>query len=164
MIQIEWWSRSSDDPYWVMIQIQWWWSSSDDPDQVMIQIQWWWSRSSDVDPDPWWCPMMIQIERWSRFKEWRLLEDSEDSRCRWWDDPVDIEKKTSAENCVERIPSYLRGSFDVYVTLECISYIYCNPMSILGCTWVMSCPDVPIGNIYNVNKSCQVILGNPPIV
>ena len=27
----------------------------------------------------------------------------------------------------------------------------------------MSCPDVPIGRIYNVNKSCQVIVGNPPI-
>ena len=28
----------------------------------------------------------------------------------------------------------------------------------------MSCPDVPIERIYNVNKSCQVIVGNPPIV
>ena len=28
----------------------------------------------------------------------------------------------------------------------------------------MSCPDVPIGRFYNVNKSCQVIAGNPPIV
>ena len=27
----------------------------------------------------------------------------------------------------------------------------------------MSCPDVPIGRFYNVNKSCQVIVGNPPI-
>ena len=55
---------------------------------------------------------------------------------------------------------------DVYVTLECISLvflIYCNPMFIPGCTWVMSCPDVPIENFYNVNKSCQVIVGNPPI-
>ena len=36
MIQIQWWSRSSDD-------VQWWSRSNDD-------IQWWWSRSSD-DPD-----------------------------------------------------------------------------------------------------------------
>ena len=60
MIQIEqWWSISSDDldPA-VMIQIERWSKSSDDPDPV----QWWWSRSSD-DPDP---VMMIQIERWSR--------------------------------------------------------------------------------------------------
>ena len=28
----------------------------------------------------------------------------------------------------------------------------------------MSCPDVPIGRIYNVKKSCQVIVGNSPIV
>ena len=27
----------------------------------------------------------------------------------------------------------------------------------------MSCPDVSIGSFYNVNKSCQVIVGNPPI-
>ena len=27
----------------------------------------------------------------------------------------------------------------------------------------MSCPYVPIRNICNVNKSCQVIVGNPPI-
>ena len=59
------------------------------------------------------------------------------------------------------------GGVDVYVTSESISLvflIYCNPMSIPGCTWVMSCPDVPIGKVYNVNKSCQVIVGNPPIV
>ena len=27
----------------------------------------------------------------------------------------------------------------------------------------MSCSDVSIGSFYNVNKSCQVIVGNPPI-
>ena len=27
----------------------------------------------------------------------------------------------------------------------------------------MSCPSVPIGRLYNVNKSRQVIVGNPPI-
>ena len=41
--------------------------------------------------------------------------------------------------------------------------IYYNPMFILGCYHVMSCPDVSIGRFYNVNKSCQVIVGNPPI-
>ena len=52
MIQIEWWSKSSDDdPDRVMIQIQWCWSKSrddldpvmmshDDPDREMIQIRW----------------------------------------------------------------------------------------------------------------------------
>ena len=27
----------------------------------------------------------------------------------------------------------------------------------------MSCPNVPIEKFYNVNKSCKVIVGNPPI-
>ena len=94
------------DPDRAMIQIQLWWlqeiqierwsrsrsRSSDDPDPV----QWWWSRSSDDvlwrsrlrdDPDP------VMKMTWRR----RSLEDK--------DDPVDIEKKISAENRVERIPS-----------------------------------------------------------
>ena len=37
-------------------------------------------------------------------------------------------------------------------------------MFILGCYHDMSYPDVSIGRINNVNKSCQVIVGNPPIV
>ena len=51
---------------------------------------------------------------------WRWLKDSEDLRCRWWDELVDTKKKTSAKNCVERIPSKLRGSVDVFATSECI--------------------------------------------
>ena len=46
--------------------------------------------------------------------------------------------------------------------------MYCALMFILGsiCNIIESChaPDVPIGRFYNVNKSCQVIVGNPPIV
>ena len=106
MIQIKLWSRSSYDDSERS-------RSSDDPDQEMIQIQIqieWWSKSSPV--------MMIQIEWWSRSSDdvlwrsrsrddldpvmkmtwrWRWLEDK--------DDPADTKKKTSAENCVERIPS-----------------------------------------------------------
>ena len=41
--------------------------------------------------------------------------------------------------------------------------MYCTPMFISRIFWVMSCPDVPIGSFYIVNKSCQVIVGNPPI-
>ena len=51
--------------------------------------------------------------------------------------------------------------FEVYLL---VFLIYCNPMFILRCYYVMSWPYVPIGNIYNVNKSCQVIVGNPHIV
>ena len=79
-IQIELWSRSSYDDSERS-------RSSDDPNPV----QWWWSRSSD-DPDPVMMYYddpdreMIQIHmNW----RWRWLEDE--------DDPIDAEKKTSAE-------------------------------------------------------------------
>ena len=68
-----------------MIQIQ---SSDDDPDLEMM---------FDDDPDR----EMIQIQWW-----W--LEDDDDLKTKMnWrrDDPVDTEKKTSAGNCVEIIPS-----------------------------------------------------------
>ena len=94
MIQIQlWWLRE--------IQIEWWSrSSNDDPDRVMIQIQQWWSRSSD-DPDPvmmssyddldrvmiqiqWWClVMMIQIQK----RRWH--EDKDDLKTRWLGDVDD---------------------------------------------------------------------------
>ena len=79
MIQIQlWWLRE--------IRIEWWSRSSP---MMMIQIEWW-PRSSS---------MTIHIKRWSRS---RWLEDKMTLRCRWREDP---EKKTSDENCVERIPS-----------------------------------------------------------
>ena len=70
----------------------------------MIQ-QWWASSHDDTDP-----------VRKKNKMTWRLEdeEDEEDEedlktkntwRWRWRDDPVDVEKNTSAENCVERIPS-----------------------------------------------------------
>ena len=53
---------------------------------------------------------------------------------------------------------------DVYVTSKCILLCIlcivpqCYSGMFLLCIWVMlSCHDVPIGRIYNVNKSCQVI-------
>ena len=68
---------SDDDPDPVMIFY-------DDPDRVMIQIQFY------DDPDR----EMIQMKMTWR---WRWLEDE--------DNPVDTEKKTSAENRVKRKPS-----------------------------------------------------------
>ena len=76
----------------------------------MIQ-QWWASSHDDADP-------MIKKKKMT----WRLedeeglntnmtwqLKDEEDLKTKktwtWQDDPVDVEKKTNAENCVERIPS-----------------------------------------------------------
>ena len=97
MIQIELWSRSCPER---------WSRSSDDPDLV----QWCWSRSSDdLDPvmpfydDPDREMIQIQMTWW-----WRWLEDEEDlmTEMTWrWKWSNDTEKKTSAENCVERIPS-----------------------------------------------------------
>ena len=127
VMMTQWWSISSDDDPDPVMMIQQWWSrsSDDDPDPVTI-------ANDDLDPVmiqiQWWCLMMIQIGWWSRSRDdtdpmtrrwlededdlkmkmtwkWRWLEDSEDLRCRWRDDPVDTEKKTSAKNCVERIPS-----------------------------------------------------------
>ena len=77
--------------------------------------------------------------------------------------------------------SYLQVSFAnwynwvvIFDTMDCwwncnfgmyslVFLMYCNPMFILRCTWVVSCLDVPIRRFYNVNKSCQFIVGNPPI-
>ena len=44
-----------------------------------------------------------------------------------------------------------------FIMYSLVFLIYCNPMFILGCYHVMSHPDVPIGRINNLNKSCQVI-------
>ena len=75
-------SKSIDDPDPVMMP-------SDDPDQAMIQIQWW-------------CPMMIQTEWWSRSND---EDDLKMNMLKDKDDLADTKKKTSAKNCVERIPS-----------------------------------------------------------
>ena len=139
-----------------MIQIQWLWSrsSDDDLDRVMIQIHWWWSRSSD-DLD-----LMMKYDlkmkvtwRW----RWQELDD----------DPDDREKKTCAVKlCWENTflvkrEFWCNCNFGMY---SLVFLMYCNPMFIPRCTWVMSCPEVPIGSFYNVIKSCQLNVGNPPIV
>ena len=146
MIQIEWWSRSSDD-------VQWWSRSSDDPDPVMIsnvdpdpvmmssddpdlvmmiQIEWW-SRSSDDDPDQ----VMIHIQWWNMTWRWR-----------WWelnDDPDDTEKKTYVDKlCWEntflvKMECWCNCNFRMYSS---IYLMYYTPMFILGC-------------VCNVFESCH---------
>ena len=64
MIQIEWWSRSSDDPYLVMM-FQWWSRSSDDI-SMTIQIEWWSKSNDEYD-------LKMNIT-W----RWRWLEDEDD--------------------------------------------------------------------------------------
>ena len=104
MIQIEWWSRSSEDDLdlVMIIHVKWWSKSSDDDPTVMIQIDWWFrSRSSD-GPDPMmmslrWSrssddvPEMIQIEWW-----WSRLSDDLDLvmiiHVKWWSKSSDEDK------------------------------------------------------------------------
>ena len=128
------WSRSRDDPDPEMM-LQKWSRSSNDPDpMMMIQIEWW-SRSEDEDD------LKMQMTRWSREED------------QWW--------KLCRENTfLVKRECWCNCNFGMY---SLVFLMYCNPMFILGCTWVMSCPDVPIKRFYNVNKSCQVIVGNPPI-
>ena len=147
MIQIEWWSRSSDDDLAVMIQIQWWWSSSDDLDPVMI-IQQWWSRSSD-DLD---LVMMIQIQWWSRSSDDDLDQDEDDLKMkmtwRWRgldNDPNDTEKKT----CVDKLCR--ENTF--LVKREC--WCNCN-FRMYSLVYLMYCTPIFIpGSIYNVIQSCH---------
>ena len=123
-IQIEWWSRSSsDDPDREMIQIEWWSRSSP---VMMIQIEWWsgscddvlwWSRSRD-DPDPDDLKMKMN---W----RWRWLEDE--------DDPVDTEKKTSAEKLCRKNTFLVKRECWCICNFGMYSSMYCNPMFIPGC-------------------------------
>ena len=74
MIQIEWWSRSSDDDLAVMIQ-QWWYRSSDDPYPVMMIHIEWWSRSSDDDLDRVMIQMQMNMMRTWWWSRWYREED-----------------------------------------------------------------------------------------
>ena len=151
-----WLCRTScDEKNWEIAPVmmtQWWSRSSDDLDLVMmIRIKWWSRSSDDLDLDEDEIKMkMTWIWRWQEVD----------------DDSDDIEKKTCANKlCQENTflvkrECWCNCNFGMY---SLVFLIYCNPIFIPKCTWVMSCPDVPIGRFYNVNKSCEVIVGNPPI-
>ena len=143
MLQIKWWSRLDDDP--VMIQIKWWSRLDDDP--VMIQIQWW-SRLDEYD-------LMMKMT-------WRWI---------WLDDDLyDTENKTCADKlCQENTFLVKRECWCIcnFRMHSSIYLMYCTLMFILGCVCnvIDSChtPMFIPGSFYNINKSCQVIVGNPPI-
>ena len=65
---------------------------------------------------------------------------------------------------------YVVYDVDVTVTLECIHlYFLCIVTQFLFWYVIVMylshvMPEVLIGSLYNVNKSCQVKVGNPPIV
>ena len=178
---------ASDDLDRVMIEIQWWWSSNYDPDRVMIQIQ-----SSDVDPNremiqiEWWCSMMIQIERWYRFSDdvldrvWSSDDDLNQVMIqiqmkmtwRWWgldDEWDDTEKKTCANKlCHENTFLVKRECWCncILGMYSSVFLMYCNPMFIPGCIVMYLSHVIPqclFQEVSIMRKSCQVIVGNPPI-
>ena len=120
-----WWSRLDDDIDQVMIQIWWWYS---DDDLAVMMIHRWWSRSSD-DLDP----VMKKTWRWRWIEDEEYLKMKNTLRWIWLEDEDELMMIQMIQrriivliNCVNRIPSYLRGSIDVFVTSECIHlYILC---------------------------------------
>ena len=108
-----------------VMMIQQWWSRSSDGVLVMIQIEWWSRSSDDLDL------MMKMTWRWI----WQEL----------YDDPVDTEKKTSADKlCRENTFLVKRECWCIcnFGMYSPVYLMYCTPMFILG-------------SIYNVIESCH---------
>ena len=147
MIQIEWWSRSSDDDPAVMIQIEWWSKSSDDAQ--------WWSRSSD--DVPWWSkssddldPVMMSHDDTDREMiqiRWRRrLENEDDLKMRWssWYREEDQCWKLCRKNTFLVKREFWRiCNFRMYSSMY---LMYCNPMFIPGCFYYVfgSCGHAPM--------------------
>ena len=146
MIQIEWWSRSSDDDPAMMIQIQWWCPV------MMIQIEWW-SRSSD--DDQWWSRSSANVPWWSRSRDdpdskiddalkmkmtWRLrrLEMQVTRWSSWYREEDQYWKLCRKNTFLVKRECWCICNFRIYSSMY---LMYCNPMFILGC-------------IYNVIESC----------
>ena len=137
MIQIEWWSRSSDD----------------DPDRVMIQMQWWWSRSRD-DPDPVEDDLKMKMT-W----RWRGLDDDPDDT----EKKTCVDKLCWENTFPVKRECWCNYNFEMY---SLVFLIYCNPMFIPGCivmylSHLMSRWSDREASI--MRNSCQVIVGNPLI-
>ena len=124
----------------------------DDPDREMIQIQWRWITNEDDLQ-----MKMTWIWRW--LWRWRRPDNDLD----------DTEKKTSADKLC-RVNTFLvkRGcwcncNFGMY---SLVFLIYCNPMFISGCIVMYLSHVIPqflFREVSIMRKSCQVIVGNPPI-
>ena len=144
LIQIEWWSRSSNDDPAVMIQIEWWSRSSP---VMMIHIKrwsrssddvWWWSRSSD--DVPWWSRLRDDPDPMMTWR-WRWIEDEDELKMRWssWYREEDQCWKLCRKNTfLVKRESWCICNFGMYSSMY---FMYCNPMFILGC-------------IYYVFESC----------
>ena len=116
-----------------MIQIKWWSRSSDDDPAVMIQIEWW-SRSIPV--------MLIQIERWSRSSDndlnmmmtWRLrgLEMHMTRWSSWYREEDQCWKLCRKNTFLVKRECWCICNFGMYSSMY---LMYCNPMFILGCIY-----------------------------
>ena len=139
------------------MMLQRWSRSRDDLDpMMMIQIEWW-SRSNDDDPDLDEADLKMNMTwRW----RWQELND----------DPDDIEKKTCADKlCRENTFLVKRECWCIcnFGMYSLVFLMYYNLMFISGCicNLLESChtPMFIPRIFYNINKSCQDIVGNPPI-
>ena len=131
-----------------MIQIQ----SSDDPDREIIQIQWW-------------CSILIQIERRSRYSDdvlyWSRLRDDPDPVMMFYDDPdremIQIQRRwlEDEDDLKTRWSSWYKEEHQCWklcrkntflVKRECwcicnfgmyssMYIMYCNPIFIPGCLY-----------------------------
>ena len=131
-------------------------------------IQQWWSRSSD-DTDP---VMMIQIQINMTWR-WRWLEYEYDLKMkmmrtwwwsRWYEKNICADKLCRENTFLVNRECWWKCNFRMY---SHVYLMYCTLMFILGsvCNVIESshAPMFRSGSFYNVNKSCQVIVGNPPI-
>ena len=152
MIQIQWWSRSSDDPDPVMMNQKWWSRSSDDPDPVMmtsddpdpvmIYIQWWSRSSDDV---PWWSrsrddPDSKIDDDLNMNMTWRLrrLEMQMMRWSSWYREEDQCWKLCRYNTFLVKRECWCICNFGMYSSMY---LMYCNPMFIPGC-------------IYYVFESC----------
>ena len=145
MIQMWWWSRLNDDLDQVMIQI-WWWYSDDDPTVMMIQIPWWRRIEEEDDLEVDLKPKMTW--RWRRLE----YEDNLKMNMTRWSN-----RYREEDQCWKLCQ---KNTFLVKRECWCI----CN-FRTYSLVYLMSCiPMFILGSVCNVLKSCQVIVGNPPIV
>ena len=153
MIQIKWWSRSSDDLDRVMIHIQWWCL-------MMIQIKWWYRSSDDV---PWWSISRDDPDLVMMFHD---HPDREMIQIWWLEDEDDLKTKMTwrlrrLEMHMTRWSSWYREEDQCYklcqkntflVKHEC--WCICN-FEMYSSMYLMYCNSmfIPIC-IYNVIESC----------
>ena len=129
------WDNGSrdDDGDQVMINLWWWSRSSDDLDLMMIQ---WWSKSSD-DPN-----LMKMTWQWRWLDDEDDLKMKMTWRRRWLDDDLDdTEKKNCADKLCRENTFLVKRECWCICNFGMYSLVYCTPMFIPGsiCNVIESC-------------------------